>query len=164
MELRGQHQFSFGRADVEDAMCDPAFYGQLEIPDVTKPEILDRSVRDGVIELSMRYVFTGQLDPIVNRVLGNSEISWTQALRVDTRAHTGSLTIVPSVLPGKVDCSASITFTDAADGGCTRVLDGELKVKIPMLGGKAEHAILPGITRRLDLEAEALEGWLQSMS
>lgn len=162
MDLHCEHRFSLGRADVEDAMCDPAFYGQLEIPDVTQPEILERSVTHGVIDLTLRYVFTGQLDPIVDKVLGRSEISWTQTLQIDTQTHSGSLTISPSVLTDKIDCHATLSFADTATGS-TRVIDGALGVGIPLLGSKAEKAIMPGITRRLDLEAEALNAYLEAL-
>src|SRR5690606_26729861 len=120
------HTFTHAPADVEDAMGDPRFYEQLELPDVTAPEILGRTYRAGVIELTMRYVFTGHLDPIVHRVLGDDEISWTQTLSLDTTTHEGTLTIVPSVLSGKVNCRAELVLTPGETGavGSTRTITG----------------------------------------
>jgi hypothetical protein len=39
---------------------------------------------------------------------------------------------------------------------CRRRISGEFRIKIPLIGGKAERAIVPGLARRLDVEAAAL--------
>ncbi|MFZ4584926.1 MAG: DUF2505 family protein [Acidimicrobiia bacterium] len=162
MELRNTHRFQHALADIEDAMTDVAFYEQLDLPDVTKPEVLGREQNGRAVTIRLRYVFDGHLDPIVNTVLGNQEIAWAQTLVFDTAAHRGTLTIEPSVLADKVHCAADITLA-AADDGCTRALAGQFAVRIPLLGGKAEGAIGPGIQRRLDIEANALADWVTKL-
>lgn len=159
MKLQSSHTFEHGLADVEDAMTDPAFYEQLELPDVTKPELLGREVDGPSITVRLHYVFTGHVDAIVHRVLGNDDIAWTQTLAFDTGAGRGTLTIEPSVLAGQVRCSADIVLTGDSTR-CTRTLEGEFKVGVPLLGGRAENAIGPGIQRRLDIEAAALADWV----
>ncbi len=39
---------------------------------------------------------------------------------------------------------------------CRRVISGDFRIKIPLVGGKAEKAIVPGLARRLDVEADAV--------
>jgi hypothetical protein len=41
-----------------------------------------------------------------------------------------------------------------------RELDGELVVAIPLVGSRAERKIVPGVLRRLDMEAEAVNSAL----
>ena len=36
------------------------------------------------------------------------------------------------------------------------MIDGDFRIKIPLVGGKAEKAIVPGLARRLDVEADAV--------
>lgn len=162
MDLQNEHTFALGIADIEDAMTDVAFYEQLDLPDVTKPEVLGRDHDGTTVTIRLRYVFDGHLDPIVNTVLGNQEIAWAQTLAFDTSTHRGTLSIEPSVLSDKVHCNADITL--AGDGTqCIRTLSGQFSVRIPLLGGKAESAIGPGIQRRLDIEAAALADWVRSL-
>jgi hypothetical protein len=53
-------------------------------------------------------------------------------------------------------------FRLAAEGPdrTVRTMQGELAVKIPLVGRKAEQHILPGLLDRLNLEAESLRAWL----
>ncbi len=50
----------------------------------------------------------------------------------------------------------------AAEGGTERHLDGELVVAVPGIGRIAERRIVPGLLRRLDIEAQGLEDQLHS--
>ena len=46
----------------------------------------------------------------------------------------------------------------ALDGGSRsqRRITGDLRVRIPVIGGSAERRIVPGLVRRLDVEASAV--------
>jgi Protein of unknown function (DUF2505) len=50
----------------------------------------------------------------------------------------------------------------SAGGGTVRRLDGELVVAVPVIGRMAERRIVPGLLRRLDRDAQALDDRLQS--
>ncbi len=53
--------------------------------------------------------------------------------------------------------SASVSLTVDAEGTRTRRrVTGEFFVKVPLVGGAAERRIVPGLLRRLDVEAAAL--------
>ena len=43
-----------------------------------------------------------------------------------------------------------------ATGAITTWIAGDFRVRVPLIGGTAERRIVPGIMRRLDVEAEAL--------
>ncbi|MGH9207805.1 MAG: DUF2505 family protein, partial [Acidimicrobiales bacterium] len=56
--------------------------------------------------------------------------------------------------------AADVVLT--ADGsGSVRRIDGELVVAVPAIGRMAERRIVPGLLRRLDIEAEALDDRLR---
>jgi len=42
-----------------------------------------------------------------------------------------------------------------------RVIDGELKIKVPLFGRRAEGMILPGLRGRMNREADLLDEWLK---
>ena len=151
-------------ATTKAAVCSlmECLYGQLrDLPDIAPPEVLDRTTSGTRITLAVRYVFTGKVDPIVKRLVKIDQLVWVQTTEFDTSAHEASLTVVPEKLGSMLQCSGRFDLTAAPGGGTVRTLSGELKVKVPLLGGRAEKALGPGILRRIDLEADALRTWLQ---
>jgi hypothetical protein len=68
--------------------------------------------------------------------------------------------VTPKVYPERFDCGGVMQLTEA--GGTTeRVIDGELKIKVPLFGSRAEGLILPGLRSRMNREAELLDEWLK---
>jgi hypothetical protein len=83
-------------------------------------------------------------------------------MRVDRSAGTGALTFEAEKDPRRLHGAADFALT--ADGsGSVRRLDGELVVAVPAIGRMAERRIVPGLLRRLDIEAEALDGRLRQV-
>lgn len=161
-QFRAEHRFSAPPGTVLAAMVDPSFFTGLELPDLEPPEVLDRSEDAGRVTLRLRIAFTGSLDPVARRVLGTSRVVWVQEVVAEPGSLTGELRVTPEVLGGQVRCHG--TYRLAAQGsGTVRSTTGELSVRVPLVGGRAERAILPGIHRRLDLEAAALEAWLTAV-
>ena len=94
------------------------------------------------------------------RVVGHDHVSWVQRLVIDPASESCALSVVPDVGVIPVTCSGTFGL-HAADGDqCLRTLDAELKIKVPIIGSRAEKSLAPGIMRRLDLEAEALDTFL----
>jgi hypothetical protein len=155
-----RHEFDVPPAAVAAAMTDPDFVGTLQLPDLETPEVLGRESDGNGTVLRARYRFVGSLDPIARRVLGNDRISWVQEVRVGADATHGELRVVPDTRAGQMTFTGSYDLDAAGSGGTVRELHGELRIKVPMIGGRAEKRILPGILRRIDLEADAMRTWL----
>ncbi len=165
MRLEARHEFPAPVDEVEAAMADPAFFGQLHnLPDIAPPEVISRTETGSRITLEVRYVFTGEVDPIVRRLVNVDELVWVQTTEFDTSAHEAALTVVPEKLGSMLQCAARFDLSpDPRGSGTVRTLTGDLRVKVPLLGGRAEKALGPGILHRIDLEADALRAWLRSI-
>jgi len=159
MDLFSSHEFAAHPGDVATAMLDPAFYAGLALPDIEPPVVLERHVQAEVVTMRVQYAYTGTLDPIARTVLGTERITWVQELTYDLTSQRGDLVIVPGVQAGRVSCRGAIGITSLEEGS-KRTITGELKIAIPLVGGRAEKAIAPGILRRLDLESAALAAYL----
>ena len=160
MDLTAHHAFPAPPAQVAAAMLDPEFYAGLRLDDIEPPEVLERTVAGTETTLRVAYAYTGTLDPIARTVLGADRITWVNELRFDSSTDRGTLTIIPGVQAGRVTCGGAVTIVGNADGA-TRSIEGILKIGIPLVGGRAERAIAPGILRRLDAEAAALAAFLE---
>ncbi|MBK5222614.1 MAG: DUF2505 domain-containing protein [Acidimicrobiia bacterium] len=158
MKLQAAHEFAAPPERVAAAMTDPAFaIGLVGLPDVGRVEVVESVPGAASAVLTIRMVYDGALDPVAARVLGSSTPSWLQTYQVGVAG--GTLTISPEHHGSLLRCRADIAFTDTAEG-CRRTMTGELTVRVPLVGGRAERALAPAINARIDVEAELLRWWL----
>jgi hypothetical protein len=149
------HDFG-ARADAVAALLlDPDFMTSVQLPDLALPSV----VAHGTDRLQLRYEYTGQLDPIARRVVGGRKLTWVQDFHFDRANHRGALTITAESMADKVHAHATVAIVSTASG-CRRTITGEFSIRIPLVGGRAEKAILPGVLRRLDVEAVAVRARL----
>jgi hypothetical protein len=154
-----QHEFDATPAMVAATMTDPDFVSTVELPDLERAEVLEHHAGHEGRVIRYRYRFVGRLDPIARRVLGKDRISWVQEVRVDAGDAHGVLAVVPDVRADRLKFAGEYRL-EAHDGTTVRSLQGELSIKVPLIAGRAEQHILPGLLRRIDLEADALRAWL----
>jgi hypothetical protein len=155
MHFRAQHRFHGQPGAVAQVLSDSSFYLDLDLPDLTRPEVIERRGDNDEVVLRLRYEFVGDLIPMARRVLGNQPLTWTQEVRVDLRAPSGTLQFGAERNPKLLHGDAHFDLKPDGDG-TVRQLEGELVVAIPGIGGMAERRIVPGLLRRLDIEAQAL--------
>jgi hypothetical protein len=150
------HEFAGSVDAVARIMSDPEFQTALELPDLSRPTVVTHEVDGNARRLTLRYQYVGQLDPIAQKVVGGRAITWVQDLRLDVVSGAGTLGFSADGVGGRADGTATVAITATGDGSCRRRISGDFRIKIPLIGGKAERAIVPGLLRRLDVEADAL--------
>ena len=107
--------------------------------------------------LRLRYEYVGQLDPISRKIVGARQFTWIQELRLDTTTLRGDAVVLGR--SGRPDDSTGGQGRDhrARRGGARRRrIAGDFHVRVPLVGGTAERRIVPGLVRRLDVEAAAV--------
>jgi hypothetical protein len=156
MHFEREHDFAGTVERVASIMSDPAFQTALDLPDLARPDVVAHEVDGASHHLTLRYAYIGQLDPIAQRVVGGRKLTWVQDLHIDVATGVGTLGFTADGVGGRADGTATVTITATGEGSCRRVIDGDFRIKIPLVGGKAEKAIVPGLARRLDVEADAV--------
>ena len=157
MRFHAEHRFAAPVEAVVGLLVEPDFHRQLDLPDVSVREV-DGSTDGDRSHLTLRYEFVGSLDPIARRLLAGRDLTWRQDLDIDRSTGAGRLSFRAEADPRRLHGAADFTITPTDGGeGSVRVLDGDLVVAFPLVGGKAERQIVPGLLRRLDLEAQALD-------
>jgi hypothetical protein len=154
-----EHSFAAPPPAVAGVLADPAFYLDLTLPDLDQPELLGSTDDGDAAVIRLRYRFVGRLDPMARRLIGSGHLAWIQEVRVQRSTASGTLGFEAEREPRRLHGSADFTLAPSA-GGTTRRLEGELVVAVPGVGGLAERRIVPGLLRRLDIEAEAVDGAL----
>jgi len=157
------HDFPAPCAAVAEVLCDPAFHSQLDLPDLSRPEVVKSGIEGTTKVLLLRYEYIGQIDPIARRIVGNRKLTWIQELRLDTQTFTGTLSFSAEQDAKRLNGEAEVAITAAGDGALSRRrIAGDLHVRVPLVGSTAERRIVPGLVRRLDVEAAALSNDLST--
>jgi hypothetical protein len=155
MRFQVEHRFNGSPSEVAALLTDPGFYQTLVLPDVSQPEVLDSSADGQRSLLRVRYEFIGNLDGMARRLLGKERLAWIQQVEVEHSTNSGDLSFNAEADPKRLHGSAHFELR-ADDGGCVRSLAGDLVVAVPLIGSRAERKIVPGVVRRLDIEAQGI--------
>ena len=157
MHFEVEHDFPAPPARVAGVLCDPEFHLALDLPDLSRPAVVASSVDGSTHLLRLRYEYIGQLDPIAHKLLGARKLTWIQELRLDTATYTGTLSFSAEADADRLNGKAEVAIA-AVDGTehSRRRIAGDYHVRVPLMGGTAERRIVPGLVRRLDVEAAAL--------
>jgi hypothetical protein len=162
MRFRVEHEFPGPPATVAAILCDPAFHVALDLPDLSRPEVVEHTTTGTAQLLRLRYEFVGHLDPIARRLLAGRRLTWIQELGLDTATGRGRLTFAAESEPDRLHGAADVVL-EALDASRTqRRIAGEFFVRVPVVGSTAERRIVPGLVRRMDVEADALRAVLNS--
>lgn len=160
MRFTAEHFFPAPPAAVAALLVDPEFMTGVALPDLALPTVVTHTGGDDA-RLQLRYEYVGSLDPIAKRVIGGHRLVLIQDLRLDRRTGRGHLTFTAEAAPDRLRARATVEISVAATGSVRR-LSGEFSVRVPVVGGTAERRILPGVLRRLDVEAGAVSARLQA--
>jgi hypothetical protein len=123
-----------------------------------------RNPDGGAVITTRRQMPTDSFPDFVRSFVGDT----VELVEVDTwrpadpdGSRPGSLTVAMAGTP--VQMAATLRL--AADGGARRpgtvqTIDGELKVKVPLIGGKIEKAAEPAIRMAIKAEQRTATAWL----
>jgi hypothetical protein len=160
VRFRIEQRFRGALPDVERAFFDPAFLSRLAtLPKLGAPELLDQDVGDTSVRQRVRYQFTGDVSAAVRRVVDPRRLTWVEDSTHDLTTHVTTWRILPDHYGSMIRCAG--TFTLVGDGPSTRrIADGDIKVNVPLVGGKVERAIVSGLEEHADAEVEVVDRWL----
>jgi hypothetical protein len=116
--------------------------------------------RDRVgVHQRFRYRFTADLSPGVTRVVDPGKLTWVDDARYDLTSHTSRHRIMPDHYADRLSASYDVTLESLGDS-TRRVASGVLTVRVPLVGGRVERAIVSGLEEHAAAEAELLGRWV----
>jgi hypothetical protein len=145
---------------VDAALVDPAFLVRMvELPKLGAAEIVSQSREGVVVHQDVRYLFEAELSAAVTRVVDPRRLTWVESSVCDLEDHVTQCEIRPDhysgLLAGRYEARAV-----AAGTGTRRTILGEVKVKMPLVGGKVERAIVGGIQENAAAQVALLDEYL----
>jgi hypothetical protein len=146
VRFHAEHRFNASMESIGRLLAEPSFYLDLDLPDLSRPDLLE-SHEDGRISVvRLRYTFVGPLDPITHRLIGSNPLAWIQELRIDRRAGSGALHFEAELDPSRLHGTGDFVLAETSDGTVIR-FDGDLMIGIPGIGRLIERQILLDLIR-----------------
>ncbi len=151
-------------AEVEHLLglfTDPDFYATLTgLPKISAPELLDHRASGDKVHISYRQRYTGDLPAAAQTMIDPHKISWIEVVVFDLTAATAATHLKPDHYADRFSCRGQYTFSDLGRGRSSRRLDGDLKIRVPLVGGRVEAALISGLKEHADAERDLIEARL----
>ena len=162
MHFAIEHHFDADPALVAETILDPAFQATLAgVTDVLAArEVLSQESRNGTIVRRVRCVLAVDLGA-ARRFVGNGEPAWVEEAVWDPAELTWSWTIHPEIAKELLSAAGTMGLGEAGSG-TLRTVAGDVKVRVPIYGGRVERVIVEGLEKAYDAEADHLAEWLGS--
>lgn len=145
---------------VDRALIDPLFLVRMaELPKLGAATVLEQRRDDDVMVQDVRYLFQAELSRAVTRVVNPELLTWVERSTCNLTTHVTDCQIRPDHYDGMLSGRYRSTIVDGV-GGAQRTLTGEIKVRVPLVGGKVERAIISGLEENATAQIGLLEAWI----
>ena len=155
MDFRITHRFP-GSAQAWWGACKhPDFEAVIaQASDVTMTLLSDETT-NGVRRQRVRVVPRKELPALVQKAIGAPRFSYVQETEEGTGETSLRWRVVPELLADKIRCAGTLRLADVA-GGCERTVEGSVEVRVTLVGGTIEKAVIDELRQGYDRSAVAL--------
>ena len=140
----------------------PAFYeGRPARDDIAVREVVRHEASRERVLLEVRFAFTGSLSPAVRAVVDPGKMSWVTRSEILPGEARSSWVVLPDHYPDRLSASGSYRFEegDGGSGTCVVEVEGELKVRVPLVGKQVEKVIVNDLRAYIADEVTGIAGW-----
>jgi Protein of unknown function (DUF2505) len=159
-----EHSFDADPATVADIILDENYQASLDgLGPLSERKVLEQKrLPDGTVRRRVRCVLDIDVSGRARRFIGDEDPAWIEHATWRPDERKWSWTIEPLVAKEMLAASGRIEII--RNGSRTvRVVVGEVKVKVPIVGGKVESWIVQGLERAYDEEARVLRKYLKAV-
>jgi hypothetical protein len=163
VEFEISHAFPATPAELAAVLLDAGFQSSLaEVSNaLSAREVLSQEERsDGTIVRRVRCVLGVDLGA-AKTFIGDGEPAWVEEAVWDPEAMTWTWEIDPEVGGQLLNASGTVALEGDTDKS-SRTVRGEVRVKVPIYGGRVEQLIVDHLKRAYGEEARRIERWLLS--
>ena len=157
MRFRIVQEFEQPADRVQSAYLDPQFLTLMgSLPKLGSPELLEEERTDELVRRQIRFRFAGNLNAAVQAVIDPSKLTWVEESTTRLADRHTTWRIRPDHYADKLASSGEFQIESTGDAGSRRIATGEVKVKVFLVGGKVESAIVSGMEEHAARERTAL--------
>ncbi len=163
MRFATEQRYRADLATVLAMFADPALYPTLSgLPKIGTPLVIDHQIDGAHVHLRLRQRFTGDLPAAARAVIDPTKLTWIEQLDFDLDRATASSRLLPDHYADRLTCSGRYTYLADGDRSTLRRLDGDLRVRMPLVGGKVEGALVAGLREHAAAEQALIAARLEA--
>ncbi len=153
MKLSIRNTFSCDPATLWEVFDSPEFDARLEAESGVVRELLSESM-DGDIEVRvLRCISKKELPGFMAKAMGSKHLEYNQTSRFNPATNVLEWNVVPTVMAERVTAKGRTEVTVTGDQ-CLRVINGEIRVRLPLIGGRIEKKLMEEIGSGYERAAE----------
>ena len=140
----------------------PAFYeGRAARDDIAVREVVRHDATDDRILLEVRFAFTGSVSPAVRAVVDPGKMSWITRTEILLSEDRSSWVVLPDHYPDRLSASGAYRFEEGDNdpGACDVEVEGDLKVRVPIVGRSVERVIVGDLRAYIADEVIGIADW-----
>lgn len=118
-------------------------------------ELLSKTEENGVVTREQRFTMNRDLPTAMKKVLKTDSIGYELKVVYTRATSSAKWTITPLVIPDRVTGGGTVEVKPTANG-CVRLIQGELNVKVPLIGKKMEERLIEDVSKSYDTNAEVI--------
>jgi len=140
MKMKVESTFDVAPDAVWDAFDSEAFHSRLAAETGMVRTVLEERNEDGIQVLKTEVKRSKDLPKIAAKVLGSKQLAYIQTNRLDRARHRLSWHVEIPAMGDRLQVSGVTSLTPTATG-CSRLLEGDVTVRVRLVGGAVEKAI-----------------------
>jgi Protein of unknown function (DUF2505) len=140
----------------------PAFYeGRPARDDIAVRGVVRHEAAGDRILVEVRFAFTGSVSSAVRAVVDPGKMSWITRTEIVPAEARSSWVVLPDHYPDRLSASGTYRFEEREEGpGGTDVeVEGDLKVRVPIVGRSVERVIVSGLREYIADEVARIPDW-----
>jgi hypothetical protein len=146
------------------AYTDPALYATFHgLTKVAPPEVVSREQTEpSVVALVLQMRFVADLNAAARRVVDPAKLTWLQDERYDLGAANATVVFKPDNYADRFTSNGGYVFAPDPDeaGGTVRTISGDLRVRMMLVGGQVEGALVSGLREHFAEEQPLVQRFL----
>lgn len=160
MRFRLSHHFDCAPEELWSITDDEVFEQRLGEASGSKRDKVADSMDGGVRVVRRRITLQRDLPGAMRKVIGTDNISYDQITRRRMGENELTWEIEPMVLQGRF-VGRGTTRVVAAGAGCERIIEGELSIRVPIVGSKMEKRLVDDVSASYERAAEIVRDMLR---
>jgi hypothetical protein len=109
----------------------------------------------------VRFAFTGSVSPAVRAVIDPAKLSWITQTEIRPAEARSSWVVLPDHYPDRLSANGTYRFEEGDAGPDSTVVEveGDLKVRVPIVGRSVERVIVSDLRAYIAEEVAGIPGW-----
>ncbi|MEL6344019.1 MAG: DUF2505 domain-containing protein [Myxococcota bacterium] len=128
----------------------------------TKAERLSEEPQaDGTRFVRTRVTLARELPRVAANLLGSKYLTYVLEEKIDDTNFKVQWRVIPDRISDKVKAAGTFEIEPIDDSRCNRIVRGDVKVSVPLIGGRIEKGIAADLAKSYEATAQFAREWLQ---